>query len=264
MDTSAKLTTLTRLGFATRGLLYIVIAFLVIRTGRSEDPSGALEYVGRGGGRVLLAIMAAGLVAYGIWRLVDAAFNIERHASDRKGALERVGAAVSGLVHLLLAWQATRLMQGGGSSSDSAQAGTQVALALPGGKTIVLIAGLLLLAVGVFQLVKAAKGSFLDNLEPQAARQAWVQWSGRAGYSARGLVFIITSVFLVKAGLANSADQAGGTAEALAWLSNPWDLIVAVGLFGFGLFSLVEARFRRLHDVPIESTARRLVEKGKS
>lgn len=257
MNASARLTTLTRLGFATRGVLYIVIAFLVIRTGRAEDPSGALEYVGRGGGRVLLGIMAAGLIAYGIWRLVDAAFNIERHRPDRKGALERVGASVSGLVHLLLAWQATRLMQGGASSGDSAQAGIEVAPAFPGGNTIVLLAGLVLLAVGVFQLVKAAKTTFLDDLEPKAARQSWVQWSGRAGYAARGLVFILTSFLLLRASFENSATQAGGTAKALAWLSNPWDLIVAIGLFGFGLFSFVEARFRRLHDVPLERTARR-------
>ena len=33
MDVNARLTTLTRVGFATRGLLYIVIALLVIMRG---------------------------------------------------------------------------------------------------------------------------------------------------------------------------------------------------------------------------------------
>jgi hypothetical protein len=41
-------------------------------------------------------------------------------------------------------------------------------------------------------------------------------------------------------------------AHALSWLTNPFDLIVGAGLFGFGLFSLVEARYRRLHDVPVD------------
>ena len=63
MNASARLTSLTRIGFATRGLLYIVIAVLIVRTGRAEDPSGALEYLGKGGGQWLLGIMAAGLVA---------------------------------------------------------------------------------------------------------------------------------------------------------------------------------------------------------
>ncbi|RYE99761.1 MAG: DUF1206 domain-containing protein, partial [Oxalobacteraceae bacterium] len=77
MNVSGRLTTLTRIGFATRGILYLVIAFLIIRVGRAEDPAGALEYVGDGAGHVLLSIMAVGLCGYGLWRLADAAFDIE-------------------------------------------------------------------------------------------------------------------------------------------------------------------------------------------
>ena len=45
MNSSAGLTTLTRVGFATRGALYIVIAILLLRAGREEDPAGALRYL---------------------------------------------------------------------------------------------------------------------------------------------------------------------------------------------------------------------------
>lgn len=262
MDASAQLTTLTRIGFATRGLLYIVIAMLVIRTGRAEDTSGALEYLGRGGGQLLLGIMAAGLLAYGLWRLADTIYNIERHASDSKGAIERAGAAASGLIHLLLAWQAVRLLQGVASTGDSTRQGTQTALDMPGGGTLVMLAGLVLLGVGVLQLLKAVKGSFLRHLDARAARHPVVQWSGRAGYAARGFVFMITSYFLLRAGFADEAGAAGGTSQALSWLANPWDALVAIGLLGFGLFSLVEARFRRLHDVPVDEVVRKAVNLG--
>ena len=60
---------LTRLGFAGRGLLYILIAVLAIGTGRTEDLTGAIEYVGHGLGKILLLGIAAGLVTYGLWRL---------------------------------------------------------------------------------------------------------------------------------------------------------------------------------------------------
>jgi len=112
MDVNARLQKLTRLGFAVRGLLYIVIALLIITTGRAEDPSGALQYLGQGGGKLLLIVMTAGLLAYSLWRLSDAAFDIERHGSDRKGVMQRIGAAASGVVHLVLSWQAIRLIQG--------------------------------------------------------------------------------------------------------------------------------------------------------
>ena len=257
MNADSRLTTLTRIGFAARGLLYIVIALLVLRTGRAEDTSGALEYLGQGGGRLLLGVMAAGLLAYGLWRLADAAFDVERHGSDGKGALERLGAGASGVVHLLLAWQAVRLIQGAGSAGDGTREGARAALRLPGGETMVTIAGAVLLGVGVLQLVKAVKAGFLRHLEPRAARQAWVQWTGRAGYAARGLVFMISGYFLLRAGLENQASEAGGTGQALSWLTSPWDTLVAVGLLAFGLFSLVEARFRQLHDVPVDAAVRR-------
>lgn len=263
MNASARLTTLTRIGFAARGLLYLVIAFLVLSTGRAEDPGGALQYLGRGGGRTLLIVMAAGLFAYSLWRLSDALFDIERHGRGQEGAMERLGAAASGAVHLFLAWQAVRLIQGAASAGDGTQEGARAALRLPGGSGLVMAAGVVLLGVGAFQLIKAVKGSFLRHLEPRIARQPWAQWSGRAGYAARGFVFLISSYFLLKAGFEEQASEAGGTARALAWLTSPLDTVVALGLLGFGLFSLVEARFRILHDVPVDAVVRRATGGGR-
>ena len=262
VDTAARLTMLTRLGFAARGLLYLVIAILVMTTGREEDPAGALNYLGQGGGQILLLLMTLGLLAYGLWRLSDAAFDTERHGTGRSAVLARLGAAGSGIVHLLLAWQAIKLMQGASAQAQGgAQDSAQSVLQLPGGGTLLVLVALILLGVGVFQLIKAVKGSYLKHLEPHIAGQAWAKWTGRFGYAARGLVFIITGFFVAQAGLSEQASEAGGMAEALSWLNSPWDMIVAAGLLAFGLFSLIEARFRVLHDVPVESIGRRVSSK---
>ncbi|MEG3164715.1 DUF1206 domain-containing protein [Sphingomonas sp. PB2P19] len=257
MNASSRLTALTRIGFATRGLLYIVIALLILRTGRAEDPSGAIEYLGRGGGQLLLGVIAAGLTAYGIWRLADAALDIERHGSDRKGMMERAGAGVSGAIHLLLAWQSVQLMRGAALSGDSTRQGARTAMQLPGGWALVLVGASVLVVLGAVQLAKAAKGSFLRYLEPSVAKQALVQWSGRAGYAARGLVFLISGYLLARAGIEEQASEAGGMAHVLSWLTSPFDVIIGAGLLAFGLFSLVEARYRQLHDVPVEGVIRR-------
>ena len=254
--TGSQLTALTRVGFAARGLLYIVIALLVIETGRSEDPSGALAEVGEAGGGLLLIVMAAGFVAYGLWRLTDAALDIEGHDPGAKGVRQRLGAAGSGVVHLLLAWQAFRLIDGGGGAGDSAEQSARTALELPGGPLLLVAAGAVLVAAGVFQLIKAAKCSFCDRLDASVAEKPWIKWMGRAGYSARGLVFIVSGFFVGWAGLKSRASEAGGMEEALTWLSSPIDVAVAAGLLLFGLFSLVEARFRILHPVPIDAMAR--------
>lgn len=259
VDTAAQLTMLTRLGFAARGLIYLVISVLILTTGRAEDPAGALRYLGQGGGQLLLFAMTFGLLAYGLWRLSDAAFDIERHGADKSGIVERLGAAASGIIHLLLAWQAIKLIQGAAPvSGDGAQDSAQSVLQIPGGGTLLIIGGLILLATGIFQLIKAAKGTYLKHLEPKIARQSWAKWSGGLGYAARGFIFVITGIFLVSAGLEEKASEAGGMGAALSWLNNPWDLLVAAGLFAFGLFSLIEARYRILHDVPVQSMGQRV------
>ena len=257
MNASARLTTLTRLGFAARGLLYLVIAYLILQTGRAEDPSGALQVLASGTGKWLLILMTAGFVAYGLWRLSDAALNVEGHEGGNKGLRERVGAAASGIVHLFLAWQAVRLLRGVGSTGQGggAEERAQTALALPGGQLLLLMAGLVLIGVGLFQLVKAYKYSFCEHLESRVANEPWVRMTGRAGYAARGLVFLMSGYFLAKAGAQEQASEAGGMAEALAWLTSPWDIIVAIGLALFGIFSLIEARYRIIHNVPVDGMA---------
>ena len=54
------------------------------------------------------------------------------------------------------------------------------------------------------------------------------------------------------AGLAEQASEAGGMDDALSWLSPTTSLLVAIGLACFGLFSLIEARYRVIHapDMP--------------
>lgn len=249
MNASSRLTAMTRIGFAVRGVLYLVISYLILRTGRAEDPSGAIEYLGRGGGRALLLVIAAGPTAYGIWRLADAALDIERHGVGRNALLERAGAALSGLIHLFLAWQSVQLMRGAALSGDGVQKGARLGLQLPGGRLLVFVGAVVLAVLGGVQLVKAAKGSFLRDLEPAVAQRPWVRWSGQAGYAARGAVFLVIGYLLVQAGIDERASEAGGMARVLGWLDNPFDLVIGAGLLAFGLFSLVEARHRQLHDV---------------
>jgi hypothetical protein len=230
--------------------LYIVIAVLVITSGRAEDPGGALEYLGSGSAKWLLALITLGFIAYGLWRLSDAAFNIEQHGPGVKGARERLGAAGSGIVHLVLAWQAVRLMRGAPGSDSSGNA-----IPIDGSGTILAIAGVVLLSVGIFQLVKGANATFCKKLDGRVASQAWVKTTGQLGYAARGCVFMITGYFFVSAALTASGAPTGGMDRALSWLSDPWDVLVAVGLLLFGVFSLVEARYRRIHQLPVGAVA---------
>jgi len=245
---------LTRLGFAARGFLYLIIAWLAIGTGRAEDLTGALEYLR--GERALLMIILAGFLAYGFWRVTDALFDSEGHGDGKKGALGRAGAGASGIIYLFLAWQAWGLLKGEGSSSDGgAQEQAGAVMEFPGGPLLVEIGGIALFLVGLWQVKRAISGDFCKHLRPDIRTQSWVKWMGRGGYGARAVIFVVTAIFLVSAGLQGDPSEAGGMQDALRWMDSPVNLIVAAGLALFGAFSLVEARFRQINPPPVARVA---------
>jgi len=249
-----KLVWLARLGFAGRGFLYLVIAWLVIGSGKETDLTGALEYLREE--RALLIALLIGFVGYGFWRVTDAIFDSEGHGDGKKGALGRVGAGVSGVIYLFLAWQAWKLIQGeGGSSGNGAQEHAGTVMHLPGGTILIEVGGVILFLAGLWQLKRAISGDFCKHLRPDIRHQEWVKWMGRGGYGARGVIFIVTAFFLISAGLSGDPSEVGGMQDALKWLSSPVNLIVAAGLALFGLFSLVESRFRQIHAPPVDRMA---------
>lgn len=251
MVQAGKFEAVTRVGFAARGIMYILIGFLALKFGRNEGSGGALEYLSSGAGRALLAAMALGFLAYGLWRISEAVIDTEGHGDEAKGKVVRAAGLLSGILHLGLALYALRLGLGGGGSggsTDGAEQGAATTLALPGGQTLLVIAAALLFGAGIYQFIKAVKLGFLRYLDRRASGEAWVQWSGRLGYAARGAVFLIIAYSLWTAARQDSAKQAGGTGEALGSLPPTMQALIAAGLALFGLFSLVEARYRRIND----------------
>ena len=239
----------TRVGFIARGLLYIVIGVLVLGTGRTEDLTGALEYVGHGIGRLLLAVLALGMATYGLWRFADAAFGIENYGNDGKAMRKRAAAGLIGAIYLYLAYKAARILLDGDAGSSSTHQQADTLLDLPGGAVVLGLAALVFAVAGAMQLKKAVTCSFLRRLNA-GAQEPLVKWLGRIGFASRGVIFLAVAFLIGKAALESDSNEAGGMEQALDLLSGPLLYAVAAGLMLFGLFSLFEARFRRIHDAP--------------
>jgi len=246
-----------RFGFVTRGLLYILIATLVIETGRTEDLTGAMEYLGRGFGRWLLLVVIAGMLGYGLWRLADAAFGMDSGRRHPKAWRRRLAAAGSGGIYLFLAYKALRIILQGYSDSGDAHEHAARALHLPAGAVLLGGAAAVLAGAGLVQLYKAASCSFLRHLDP-AAQQPFAKWLGRIGYAARGVIFLTVGWLLARSALHHSAAGAGGLEQALDALRGPLQFPVAAGLLLFGAYSLVEARYRSIHKPPTEHIKRKV------
>lgn len=251
MLSAGKMETFTRIGFAARGLMYFLIGYLALKSGRTEDGSGILNYLNGGSGKLLLALMALGFLAYGIWRLSEAAIDSEGNGTDTKGIFARAGGALSGILHLGLSFYAFSLASGrgsGGSGGGGTAAGAQTTLSMPGGQALLGVAAAALILIGVLQLVKAYRAGFLRHLKHKAARQDWVKWVGRAGYAARGIVFLIMGWFLLQSARQDNASRAGDMGDALGSLPSTLQYVVAAGLLLFGIFSVIEAIYRRIND----------------
>jgi hypothetical protein len=254
---------LARAGFAAKGVVYLVIGALALqaalgRGGETTDSGGALRTVlQQPYGWVLLAVIAIGLAGYAAWRFVEAGVDPQGLGDQGKGLVTRVGYAVSGVIHAALALEAARLAFGfgGGKSGDAgAQDWTALVLAQPMGRWIIAAAGLAIAVAGLVELVHAYRTDLprrldLSRLAPPA--QVWVVRFGRMGMAARGIVFGLVGVFLVRAALTYDPSEARGIGGALITIHGqpygPWLLgLVAIGLIAYGLFEGVQARYRRV------------------
>lgn len=252
---------LGRAGFAAVGVVYALIGVLAAQAaigagGATTDPEGALGRIVRAPfGRFLLAAVTVGLIGYALWRFVQAALDTENKGTEAKGIGARTLYAGIGLVYTSLALSAARLALGsGGGGGSSPRDWTARLMSQPFGRWLVALVGLGIVAAGLQQFSKAYKAKFREKLnlgQMSATQQQWATRAGRIGFSARGVTFGIIGAFLVIAALREQPRQARGLGGALAALADrpfgPWLLgIVALGLIAYGLFMLVQARYRRM------------------
>ena len=76
-----------KIGFIARGVVYLVIAYFLVRVALSDNASqfkgvaGALEYIQENGGTWLFVIISLGLLLYGVFMFVKAKYR-PRHKTD--------------------------------------------------------------------------------------------------------------------------------------------------------------------------------------
>lgn len=250
---------LARLGYASIGIVYIIVGLLAAAAGLGLGGStggqqNAFGFILRQPfGKAALAVIALGLAGYTLWRMVSAATDSESHGSDAKGLALRTSSAFRGLVYGAIALEVVRLIAGrgrGGSGGDAqARQGTARILDQPFGQWLVAAAGLAVVAYGAWQIyaawdAKLSKRLSLGEMDDRVRRK--VVAISRFGIGARGIVFLVIGGSLVVAGLKHSAREAHGTAGALGALPEPILAVVGFGLAAYGVYALVNARYRRI------------------
>ena len=248
---------LGRFGFAAKGVLYGIVALIAVQvalgSGKLEDKEGALQAVaGQPYGGILLGILAAGLAGYALWRLVEAVLG-PKGESGAKALGKRLVSLGKGVLYAGLCFVAFSILLGagaGGSGDEDETAATL--LELPAGVWLVAAAGAGLIVAALYNGYRGVTRKFCDDLRGMSAtEERWVEGIGILGHLARLVVFGLMGVFLVKAALEYDPQEAVGLDGALATVAQqpfgPALLgLAAAGLLAYGLFCLVQARYREL------------------
>ncbi|MDC7785937.1 DUF1206 domain-containing protein [Rhodoplanes sp. TEM] len=252
---------LARLGYAARGVVYLLVGGLAVmaalgRGGETTGSKGALQtLLEQPLGTVWLAIVSAGLLCFAAWRVLQSVFDADHLGRDRKALLRRAGWGVSAVMNAALAFStlgwALGYAAGGGDGEASARDWTASVLAVPLGQWLLGAVGLGIAAAGIGVAVKAWRSDIDEGLACDDAAARWVVPLGRAGMTARAVVFVLIGVFLVIAAVTADARDARGLAGALRTLQEQpygWILLAAtaLGLFAFGLFQFAVARYRHI------------------
>jgi len=250
---------LARFGFVARGILYGLIGVLALdlafgQGGANASQAGAMQKVAHQPfGEWLLIGVTIGLAGYAAWRLVEAATG--RGIDDSTG--DRIVALCSGIVYLSFTVLAIRVLTSPSHNAGSKpKAGSTAsdALSLPGGQILLGIAGAIFIGIALFQLYKGLSQKFVEDADTasmsETTRKLYTTL-GTVGHVARAAVFALVGGLVLKAAIDNAGHEAKGLDGALQKLVSasygPFLLAaVAAGLIAFGLYSLADARFRRI------------------
>ena len=250
---------LSRAGFVARGLVYGIIGILAVKLavgqgGKLTNQQGALHTVANQPfGKILLTLVAIGLGGYGLWRLVRAAIGHGPEGTD--SGFDRVAALASGIVYSGMCALAVEILLGSGSgSSGNAKKQTAGVFGWPAGTWIVGLVGAVLIGVALYQGYRGISKKFFDDsktAEMSPRVKELIGWLGTVGHLARMIVFALIGIFLIKAAVDYNPRAAVGLDGALAKILHrsygPLALgIVAAGLVAFALYSLTDARYRKI------------------
>jgi hypothetical protein len=257
---SKVLEVLTRAGFIGYGIVHLLFAWLALqiafgKPAATGDQSGALRTLAAQPlGKFLVITICVGLAAMAIWQALQATMG---HVGEqgRARTFERVISAGRTIVYGYFAWTAYQVFNEANSSpSDKQQALTQQLMSSAGGRWLVGLAGLAVLAIGVGLVVYGLTKRFEKNLQtfrmsPRTRRLT--RRLGVAGYSAKGVAFGITGLLVIVAAVTYDADKSRGLDGALRTLREQSYgaillTLVALGITAFGVFCFVQARYRKV------------------
>lgn len=255
---------LTKFGFYTKGLLFIVIGISAIalavglRGGRIADPMGAMSAIAQMTfGRVLLLLIVAGAIGHGLWNILRGVADVDNKGKGAMAIIQRCLSVGIGIFYFFLASTALDIALSNRTSVENGQAEqylTWVFLSIPLGALVVLIIAIGFIVAAGNECYTGFTGKFLESyrswqLSPGVEK--FVLALGIISFPTRALLYVLTGYFFFLAANLNDPYQAEGMDGALLALAQSrfGEIMLSISGFGLvchGILAFFEAKYRRI------------------
>ncbi|TDW95536.1 uncharacterized protein DUF1206 [Kribbella pratensis] len=235
-------------GLVAYGVVHLLVAWIALqlafgKSSQEASQQGALrELAGKPLGGVLLWIVAIGLFALVVWRVLELGWGY----LDLHKKVSSVGRAI---VYLVLGVSAVKVAVGSGSSSGGQERTVSARLMAHGGGRVLIVAvGVAIIGIGCYQGYKAITKKFTEDLVGGVSEVTILL--GRIGYFAKGIAFVVVGVLFGWAAIDYDPQKAGGLDTALHTIkdqpSGPVLLtVLAAGIAAFGVYCFSWSRNAR-------------------
>ncbi|MAI88896.1 DUF1206 domain-containing protein [Ponticaulis sp.] len=249
-----------RAGLFGRAVVYALVASLllaaIIAPGSGEEgysPGDTFRRLeAEESGLLVLAMLAAGLWLYALWRGVQAFLDTSDEGDDASGYFARLGMLASGISYFTVGIAAALVMMGqnSGSGGGTTESLAELALNQTFGRFILIASGLAVGAIGGVQVWRGISGRWKSGLYLPYDSETVCRLI-TAAIAGRGILIALVGVFLIWAGWVGDADEARGIASLLGWLrEQPFGLwlytLSAISIASYGFYSLVQARYLKV------------------
>jgi hypothetical protein len=252
-----------RFGLVAKGVVYSICGTMALLAAthladQSPRDAGKKQMFGfisdQPMGKVMLAVLILGLACYTFWRWLLAFADTEHKGKDKEGIAKRFTYFSSGLVYASVTFYAVKILFGKSSGGDSRQGFVFKLLQQPYGEWLVGIVAAIMIGIGIYQVYRAVSGKYKKYVREALHKDTapWIVTAGVAGYTARGIVWMIIGWLFIKAALNHNSKEVGGTDKVFSWLQDSsygsWLLgAVAAGLICYGVFMFLRARYQRIN-----------------
>lgn len=256
-----------RVGLACRGLVFVILAYLVARvaTGALGAPSssapaslpGVPEALAAQAGRPVILVLAVGLALYAVFSAVDAILHHDEESPAAKRWGDRGLSAWGFVMYAAFSVYTFRVAlssQRTSSAQDQRQKAQWSARVLrwPAGWFWLGLLATVLIAMALFLVSRAWRRSFRPRLDrDRMGRRTWqaAMVLGSVGYLGRAGLFAVVGGCVLSAAVENDPRHGQGVDGSLRLLASStagevglWLLTAA--LFAYGLYMFFETRYR--------------------